>query len=78
MIYGAIGINFKSRLVINHQTIDSWQYKKKILDSKMIPMMDEMRSRGNWVFQQDGGKCHTYVDSTAWFSSKCKYLKVLS
>ena len=74
MIYGAIGMNYKSKLVLVEHSIDSDQYIKNILASKMIETLDSTRGIGNWIFQQDGATCHTSKETVIWLNTKCKYL----
>ena len=65
MIYGAIGHNYKSKLVICEGSINSDVYKQNILKSGMIDELNEKKGKGNWIFQQDGARCHTSKDSVA-------------
>lgn len=71
MIYGAIGLDYKSELVIVEGTIDSSKYQENILNSKMIDVLDSNRGKGTWIFQQDGARCHTSRESVTWLRSKC-------
>lgn len=75
MIYGAIGLNYKSKLVIVKGSIDSRCYQKNILDSEMINDLDELYGRENWIFQQDGARCHTSKETIQWLKSKCLFIK---
>ena len=75
MIYGAIGIDYKSTLVIVESSIDSDQYMSNILNSGMIDELDSNRGKGMWIFQQDGARCHTSRKTVKWLSSKCRYIK---
>ena len=50
MIYGSIGVDYKSQLVCVENSIDSLQYKFNIIQSKMIVDMDREKGRGNWLF----------------------------
>ena len=74
MVYGAIGIDYKSRLVIVEGSIDSDCYKQNIQASKMIEVLDKQRGRGRWIFQQDGARCHTSRCTIDWLATKCKYI----
>ena len=74
MIYGAIGVDYKSKLVVVDGSINSDKYQDNIIESGMIEDMDELRGKGNWIFMQDGARCHTSADSIAWIGSQCKYI----
>lgn len=50
MIFGAIGIDYKSELVIVETTINSDVYQNILIQSKMIEKMDSLKGRGKWTF----------------------------
>ena len=74
MIYGAIGVQYKSKLVIVDSSIDSAQYKENILKSEMITELDMSKGKGNWVFMQDGARCHTSSHTIKWLGTQCRYI----
>ena len=45
MVYGAIGVNYKSKLVIVPGSIDSCKYKQNIIDSDMIDVLNETKEK---------------------------------
>lgn len=58
MIFGAIGKNFKSNLVIINGTISASDYQKILEDSLVLEYMSKPGNE-SLVFQQDGASCHT-------------------
>ena len=74
MIYGAIGVNYKSTLVFVDGSIDSMQYQQNIIESGMFESMDTLKGRGNWIFMQDGAPCHTSNDTLVWLGTRCRYI----
>ena len=58
MIFGAIGKNYKSDIVLIKGTIGAVDYQRILEDSKVISYMSEDGNE-NLVFQQDGASCHT-------------------
>lgn len=75
MIFGAIGKDFKSKLVIVDGTINSEVYQQIIMDSKLVEIMDDNRGRGNWIFMQDGARSHTSKCTQNFLSKKCRYIQ---
>lgn len=60
MIWGAIGYNFKSNLVIFTQSVNSQTYiNQAIKGSRLKEFADYTYGPGNWVFQQDNARPHT-------------------
>ena len=58
MIFGAIGKNFKSNIVMINGTIGAEDYQKILEESLVLKYMSE-NGNENLVFQQDGASCHT-------------------
>ena len=75
MIYGSIGVDYKSKLVCVENSIDSLQYKFNIIQSKMIVDMDKEKGHGNWLFMQDGARCHTSQSTVKWLATVCRFIK---
>ena len=50
MVWGAIGINYKSNLVVCTKNIDLMEYRSIIEQSKMIPDLDQLHGQGNYIF----------------------------
>ena len=75
MIYGAIGHNYKSQIVIVHGSIDSYKYQENILRSGMINDLDSNLGKGSWIFQQDGASSNTSIKTRNWLRSKCRFIQ---
>ena len=71
MIFGIIGYNYKSELVISKIKIDSEQYCFNIIKSGVIdfPFPD-----GNRIFQQDGAKAHMSTKTILWLNKRLNLL----
>ena len=74
MIYGAIGVNYKSKLVFVSGSIDSSKYRENIIESEMIETLNETKGKGNWIFMQDGAKPHSACDTISWLEKQCRYI----
>ena len=74
MIYGAIGVQYKSKLIFVDGTIDAAQYQQNLIESEMFEQMDSLKGRGQWIFMQDGAPCHTSHDTKAWLGTRCTYI----
>jgi hypothetical protein len=57
MVWGAIGYNFKSKLIRIEGHVNAQKYQQLLNDSGVIEAMNEKYT--NWVFQQDGASSHT-------------------
>ncbi len=75
MIYGSIGHNYKSQIVIVHGSIDSYKYQENILRSGMINDLDSNLGKGSWIFQQDGASSHTSIKTRNWLRSRCRFIQ---
>jgi len=71
MIYGAIGYNYKSRLVFTTLKIDSEIYAGNILKSGMLEDLKDQE----YVFMQDGAPSHTSKNIKDWLHSRCNYIQ---
>jgi transposase len=59
MIWGAIGWNFKSRLVFIEGRVDSKIYCNSIIIASYIKYEADIAfGKGNWILQQDNAPCH--------------------
>ena len=60
MIWGAVGVNFKSDLIIFKGHVNSESYIEEIfINSNFIEKADEHWGLDNWIFQQDNAPSHT-------------------
>ena len=68
MIYGAIGLNYKSKLIFTDVKIDSCVYAGNIEESGMLDLEED------FIFMQDGAKCHTSKEMKDWLNSRCNFI----
>ena len=59
MVFGAIGIDFKSKLVICKENIDAVYFREVINQSNLVPDLDAKYGQGQWIFMQDGAPAHS-------------------
>lgn len=59
MIWGAIGVGFKSQLIIVEGNIDSDKYLSILHESHLIRDCNMKYGLRNWTFMQDGAPAHT-------------------
>ena len=71
MIYGAIGYNYKSKLVISNGNIDSDMYQKNIIESGMLN-----KNPDDYIFMQDGAPAHKSKSSLNWLRQKMNLLAI--
>lgn len=58
MIWGSVGFNFKSKLIIIIIKINAKEYVKILADNQIIESMNERFDEFGYVFQQDGASTH--------------------
>lgn len=76
MVFGAIGIDYKSELVFCEKSVDALYYREVIEKSHIIPTLDEKYGEGNWIFMQDGAPAHTARITTSFLQKRMKFLKI--
>ena len=74
MIWGCIGYNFKSKIMIIEKTINSSQYCKLIENSDIIKTLNDTHGMFNWYLQQDGALSHTSEETMEYLLKKIKIL----
>ena len=75
MVFGAIGKNFKSKLVICSGNVDAVEYRSLIEKSELITTCDAMYGAGNYYFMQDGAPAHSSALATLFLQKRVNYLK---
>ena len=78
MLYGAIGVGYKSPLIICENNIDEVEYRKIINESKIFEELNEKYdSPGNFIFVQDGAgaPAHTSFLTGLFFKKRGKFIK---
>ena len=74
MIWGCIGYNFKSNLVLIEGSLNSDAYIQLLNNEKIFYEIDKCKGKGNYFFQQDGATCHTSQKTIEKISEKCSIL----
>jgi hypothetical protein len=59
MVFGAIGIGFKSTLIRCSKGVDCVEYVGMVLSCRQPEGPNAMYEGEDWAFPQDGGRCHT-------------------
>ena len=75
MIYGAIGLDYKSKLVFCSGNVDSLEYRTLIEQSNMLSDLDSRYGAGNYLFMQDGAPAHTSLISGLYLQKRLNYIK---
>jgi transposase len=73
MIWGAIGVDYKSGCFFCSQGVDSEEYQGILLRSRLVEELDQKHGRFGWYFMQDGASAHT-SKATADFLKQCLLL----
>ena len=76
MVFGAIGIGFKSNLVICEKSVYALYYRDVINENGVVQSLDEMHGQGNWIFMQDGAPAHSAKSTTLFLQKRMKFLKI--
>ena len=76
MVFGAIGLGFKSQLVICDKTIDYMYYREVLNQSNLINDLNEKYSAGEWIFMQDGAPAHKAGTTRVFLEKRMSYLKI--
>jgi hypothetical protein len=75
MFWGAIGLNFKSKLILIKNTIDAEGYKDVLESANIIEILNSIYGPGFWVFQEDGASCHTAKYTVKWKHKRMTMLR---
>ncbi len=75
MVFGAIGIDYKSKLVVCSGNVDAVEYRDIITKSGLYTDLNTKYGAGNFIFVQDGAPCHTSNISTAFIQKRMSFLK---
>jgi transposase len=70
MVWGAIGIGFKSNLIIFDGSVNAETYMQALRKSFFIEA-DQAYSERHWVLVQDGATCHWTPDNIAELTRQC-------
>ena len=74
MFWGAVGIGYKSPLMICSGSVKASEYQTIMTQSGIFKDCDRSHGRFGWYFMQDGAPCHTSEDTVAWLQRQCLVL----
>ena len=70
MVFGVIACGYKSELVVINNSVDSEQYIENMKKSKFIDNLNEKLGPFEWLYMQDGARCHTSAMAMEWLEDK--------
>lgn len=71
MVYGAIGIGYKSKLVFCSNGVDALEYRNILEKSDMFKNLEA----GKYIFMQDGAPAHTSNITIPFLQKHCSFIK---
>ena len=71
MVYGAIGIGYKSKLVFCSNGVDALEYRSILEKSEMFNKLEP----GKYIFMQDGAPAHTSNVTIPFLTKHCTFIK---
>jgi hypothetical protein len=74
MIFGVIGPNYKSKLIVVEGTINTEKYIQSLTGLGTFEELDRLHGALNWIFQQDGAPRHTSQMLVDWIEENCDLL----
>lgn len=75
MVYGAIGVGYKSKLVLCSDGVDNVEYRQLINDSGMVDVLDTKYGQGQYTFMQDGAPAHKSSLTTLFLKKRLSFIK---
>ena len=74
MVFGAIGVGFKSKLVLCNKNVDEVYYREVFQKSEICDILNGIRGAGNFYFIQDGATPHTSINSKLFLQKRCTFI----
>ena len=74
MVYGAIGIGYKSKLVLCSDGVDNMEYREIINKSEMVDTLNRNHGAGCYTFMQDGAPAHKSHLTTLFLKKRCSFI----
>lgn len=71
MVFGVIGVGYKSKLLIVDSTINTERYIQNCEDVNFISELNALHGTMGWIFMQDGATCHTAEASMDYLEGSC-------
>ena len=75
MIWGCVGVDFKSKLIIIENAVNSFEYQNILEKSGIFNQLNDLKGISNYYFQQDGATCHVSKSTLDFINEKCKILE---
>ena len=75
MVFAAIGVNYKSKLVICEKSVNDLEYRNVIQKSQLVEDLDHIHGQGQYIFMQDGASMHSSFLSTLYLKKRLSFLK---
>jgi transposase len=66
MVFAVIGQGYKSKILFVEGTINADKYMQNINNLQFIEELDQLHGPFQWIFQQDGARCHTAHEVVDW------------
>ena len=70
MVWGAVGVGFRTRLVRCSKGVGSREYIGIIQQSRLVEEANRKFGQGQWIFVQDGAPAHTSKETLDYFASQ--------
>lgn len=75
MVFGAIGYNFKSPLIICENSIDEIEYREILSKCSLFEKLDGIYQPGGYIFMQDSAPAHVSYLSKLFLRKRCNFIK---
>lgn len=75
MVFGAIGFNYKSKLIVCEKTVDEIEYRRLINESGIENDLNSIYPDHSYIFMQDGAPAHTSFSTILFLKKDLTYLK---
>ena len=74
MVWGCIGVNFKSTLMRIKGTMDAAAYQQMLTESGVFEQLDGLYGARGFIFQQDGARPHTAASTKRFLADRVRTL----
>lgn len=74
MFYGAIGIGYKSKLIMCSNGVTAIEYQDIIKKSGMFETLDQRYGEGKYTFMQDGAPAHNAGCTKMFLKKRCSFI----
>lgn len=76
MVFGAIGFNYKSKLIVCEKTVDEIEYRRLINESGIENDLNSIYPDHSYIFMQDGAPAHTSFSTILFLKKRFNLLKM--